>query len=178
MAYLWTLLLFIGVFLAFDSFRSESHLDEEHYHGVQDAGQLLIPSPLEILISIEARQFTFVQEGDDWIYVTQEVYSDSLQDSLNDALRLLLVAKVERSFSVLKIELDDYGINEEALTLAVTAENAGLSSRKRFKFGNVTPDLFGQYVYDEQEAVIHIIPAYQGRNLRDLILRLPSTTRY
>ena len=86
MAYLWALLLFIGVFLAFDSFRSEPHLDEEHYHGVQDAGQLLIPSPLEISISIEARQFTFLKEVDDWRYVTQEVYSSSLQDSFNDAL--------------------------------------------------------------------------------------------
>ena len=178
MAYLWALLLFIGVFLAFDSFRSEPHLDEEHYHGVQDVGQLLIPSPLEISISIEARQFTFLKEVDDWRYVTQGVYSNSLQDSFNDAFGLLLVAKVERSFPVLKTELDDYGINEEALTLVATAENAGLSSRKRFKFGNVTPDLFGQYVYDEQDAVIHIIPAYQGRNLRDLILRVSGITNY
>ncbi len=66
--------------MAFDSFRSEPHLDEEHYHGVQDAGQLLIPRPLEISISIEARQFTFLQEGDDWRYVTQEAYGSSLQD--------------------------------------------------------------------------------------------------
>jgi len=176
--YLWTLLLCIGVFLAFDSFRSESHLDEEHYHGMQDAGQLLLSRPLEISIILEAKQFTFVQEGDDWIYVTQEAYGNSLQGFFNAALTLLLVTKVERTFSVLKTELSDYGINKEALTLVTTAENADLSIRQRFKFGNVTPDLFGQYVYDEQGAVIHIIPEYQGQNLRDLILRVSDITKY
>lgn len=178
MGYLWTLLLCIGVFLAFDSFRSESHLDEEHYHGMQDAGQLLLSRPLEISIILEAKQFTFVQEGDDWIYVTQEAYGNSLQGFFNAALTLLLVTKVERTFSVLKTELSDYGINKEALTLVTTAENADLSIRQRFKFGNVTPDLFGQYVYDEQGAVIHIIPEYQGQNLRDLILRVSDITKY
>jgi hypothetical protein len=176
--YLWTLLLCIGVFLAFDSFRSEPHLDEEHYHGMQDAGQLLLSRPLEISIILEAKQFTFVQEGDDWIYVTQEAYGNSLQDFFNAALTLLLVTKVERTFSVPKTELSDYGINKEALTLVATAENADLSIRQRFKFGNVTPDLFGQYVYDEQGAVIHIIPEYQGQNLRDLILRVSDITKY
>lgn len=178
MGYLWTLLLCIGVFLAFDSFRSEPHLDEEHYHGMQDAGQLLLSRPLEISIILEAKQFTFVQEGDDWIYVTQEAYGNSLQDFFNAALTLLLVTKVERTFSVPKTELSDYGINKEALTLVTTAENADLSIRQRFKFGNVTPDLFGQYVYDEQGAVIHIIPEYQGQNLRDLILRVSDITKY
>lgn len=178
MGYLWTLLMCIGVFLAFDSFRSEPHLGQEHHHGMQDAGQLLLSRPFEISIILGAKQFTFVQEGDDWRYVTQEAYGNSLQDLFNDALTLLLVAKVERTFSVLKTELSDYGINEEALTLVATAENTDLSIIQRFKFGNVTPDLFGQYVYDEQGAVVHIIPAYQGQNLRDLILRVSGITNY
>ena len=110
--------------------------------------------------------------------MTQEAYGNSLQGFFNAALTLLLVTKVERTFSVLKTELSDYGINKEALTLVTTAENADLSIRQRFKFGNVTPDLFGQYVYDEQGAVIHIIPEYQGQNLRDLILRVSDITKY
>ena len=178
MTYVWTFLLLIGIFLTLDSFRSEPHLDEEHHHGMEDAGQLLIPSASEISIVAEAKRFTFVQEVDDWIYVTQETYSNSLQDTFNAALGLLLVAKVERSFSAPKMELDDYGINKEALALVSTADGDGLSSGKQFKFGNVTPDLFGQYVYDEQNALIHIIPAYQVRNLRDLIVSLSGITRY
>ena len=172
--YLYFLLLCIGFFLAFDLFRSHFLWDQSD-PAYRDGAQFLVPGSFEIVIADGFKKLVFKKENDVWQCVEPTVCDENL---LNSELSMLLVAKIERSFSVSQAQLQNYGVTDDRLSLTSLGIHNDSRGEKRLKFGDLTPDLFGQYVYDEHTSLIHIIPAYQGQNLIDLMENFPETVKY
>ncbi len=177
MRLVWLSLVCAGLVLTYDALYGGRGLKTSNSDS-EPAVRLLVPTSVKIVLAQGLKKLTLTKENNVWTVFEKDQSSKEFQDSLTTSLDMLSVAKIERSFLVLPAGIGKYGINDEAMSVKIVANKTGPYIIKHFNFGSLTPDSYGQYIYEEDSMVMHVIPAYQGRNLTQLLTDFTAGINY
>ncbi|MGR8921942.1 MAG: DUF4340 domain-containing protein [Gammaproteobacteria bacterium] len=82
---------------------------------------------------------------------------------VRERLTMLGSLRSERRIAVVPADLERFGLDAPLLRLRLEFDPPG--GAREFAVGRGTPDGFGCYLFEPGRRLVHVVPAYQARNL-------------